>query len=345
MSSSASTPMCTPTPPPCVDAAHRRGPGEITVEATADGYAELVAFADQHSGLRAWAIEGTGGHGAGLTRHLAGAARAGGRAGPARTRPRRNGAKSDPLDAIRAAREALSRPGSVRPAAGGRPPGAVGAAGGSPLRGRGRHRRPTQLFSLVIAAPEAGPGPVPRPEAARDAAHRRRACASHPSWDTETTITVTVLRSLARRARSCRRRPPSTRRPSWPSCGPGARTCSTSPASARSSPRPCSAPGPTPAGSTPTPPSPCSPAPPHPGHQRPGHHPAPAQPLRRPPAQPRPAHHRPVPHPLRPRTRPTPPDAPPKARPTARSNAASSATSPETSTGSSNTHPQPLDDP
>ena len=38
---------------------------EITVEATAEGYAELVEFANNHAMLRAWAIEGTGGHGAG----------------------------------------------------------------------------------------------------------------------------------------------------------------------------------------------------------------------------------------------------------------------------------------
>ena len=43
---------------------------ELTVEATAEGYAELVEFADKHPMLRAWAIEGTGGHGAGLSRHL-----------------------------------------------------------------------------------------------------------------------------------------------------------------------------------------------------------------------------------------------------------------------------------
>ena len=44
---------------------------EITVEATPEGYEELVEFANEHSGLRAWSIEGTGGHGAGLARHLA----------------------------------------------------------------------------------------------------------------------------------------------------------------------------------------------------------------------------------------------------------------------------------
>jgi transposase len=43
---------------------------EITVEATAEGYAELVEFANSHATLRAWAIEGTGGHGAGLSRYL-----------------------------------------------------------------------------------------------------------------------------------------------------------------------------------------------------------------------------------------------------------------------------------
>src|SRR5882724_1809186 len=45
--------------------------GELTVEATPQGYQALVDFASQHSGLRAWAVEGTGGHGAGLARLLA----------------------------------------------------------------------------------------------------------------------------------------------------------------------------------------------------------------------------------------------------------------------------------
>ena len=53
-----------------VDAATGGVLDEITVEATAEGYAELVEFANDHATLRAWAIEGTGGHGAGLSRHL-----------------------------------------------------------------------------------------------------------------------------------------------------------------------------------------------------------------------------------------------------------------------------------
>ena len=53
-----------------VDAATGGVLAEVTVKATAQGYAELVEFANNHATLRAWAIEGTGGHGAGLSRHL-----------------------------------------------------------------------------------------------------------------------------------------------------------------------------------------------------------------------------------------------------------------------------------
>lgn len=71
--------------------------------------ARLVEFADEHAVLRAWAIEGTGGHGAGLTRHLASREELVVELDRPERAHRRNGATSDPLDAIRAAREALSR--------------------------------------------------------------------------------------------------------------------------------------------------------------------------------------------------------------------------------------------
>lgn len=45
---------------------------EITVETTGVGSRLLVELADQHSPLRASAIEGTGDHGARLARHLSG---------------------------------------------------------------------------------------------------------------------------------------------------------------------------------------------------------------------------------------------------------------------------------
>ena len=92
--------------------------GEITVDATAEGYAELVEFANNHATLRAWAIEGTGGHGAGLSRHLLQISEVVIELDRPKRAARRNGAKSDPLDAIRAAREAMARPQLGLPAAG-----------------------------------------------------------------------------------------------------------------------------------------------------------------------------------------------------------------------------------
>jgi transposase len=82
----------------------------ITVATDAFGYRRLRTFADKHAlGRRVWAIEGTGSYGAGLTTDLlehdewvVEIDR------PVRA-ARRNGAKSDDLDAVRAAREALSR--------------------------------------------------------------------------------------------------------------------------------------------------------------------------------------------------------------------------------------------
>ncbi len=47
-----------------------------TQPANHDGYVDLVAMADEHSTLRVWAIEGTGGYGAGLARHNVGETRA-----------------------------------------------------------------------------------------------------------------------------------------------------------------------------------------------------------------------------------------------------------------------------
>jgi transposase len=93
-----------------VDAATGGVIGQLTVATDAFGYRRLAAFADEHAaGRRVWAIEGTGSYGAGLTTSLL-------EHGewvveidrPARP-ARRDGAKSDDLDAVRAAREALSR--------------------------------------------------------------------------------------------------------------------------------------------------------------------------------------------------------------------------------------------
>jgi transposase len=55
-------------------------------------------------------MEGTGGHGAGLSRHLLQFSELVVELDRPKRPARRNGAKSDPLDAIRAGREAMARP-------------------------------------------------------------------------------------------------------------------------------------------------------------------------------------------------------------------------------------------
>ena len=82
---------------------------QVTVPATPAGYRQLLALAEQQPGQRVWAIEGTGGYGAGLTRFLHAHAEQVVELDRPKRPARRHGAKSDPLDATRAAREALAR--------------------------------------------------------------------------------------------------------------------------------------------------------------------------------------------------------------------------------------------
>jgi transposase len=171
---------------------------DITVDTTTDGYEALVEFANEQSGLRAWAIEGTSGHGAGLTRHLK-------RYDelvveldrPERTK-RRNGAKSDPLDAIRAAREALSRSklGTPRTTGERQALSVLLAARRSAVEGAKVAQQ--QLFSLVIAAPEQLRSKLRgmRTLAMARSVSRLRL---QPGWDLEIRTTASVLRDLARR--------------------------------------------------------------------------------------------------------------------------------------------------
>jgi transposase len=88
---------------------------QVTVPATPAGYQQLLQPARQQPGQRVWAIEGTGGYGAGLTRFLH--AHAEQVVELDRRATRRHGAKSDSLDATRAAREALSRDQLAQPRA------------------------------------------------------------------------------------------------------------------------------------------------------------------------------------------------------------------------------------
>src|SRR6478736_2895494 len=86
---------------------------EGKVAADSLGYAQALKLADQHaSGRRAFAVEGTGSFGAGLTRYLAGRGEQVLEVGRLR-RERRSGGKTDAPDAVRAVRSVL---GQQRPA-------------------------------------------------------------------------------------------------------------------------------------------------------------------------------------------------------------------------------------
>src|SRR5437879_4154007 len=92
---------------------------EATIAANGDGYAQALELVDVHAlGRRAFAVEGTGSFGAGLTRFLTGRGEQVLEVGRLR-RERRSGGKTDALDAVRAARSVLTSERPTTPRAGG----------------------------------------------------------------------------------------------------------------------------------------------------------------------------------------------------------------------------------
>ena len=88
---------------------------EASVAADSGGYNEALRVAEEHApGLRAFAIEGAGSFGAGLSRFLAERGEQVFEVGRVR-RERRSGGKTDALDAVRAARAVLAQKRPARP--------------------------------------------------------------------------------------------------------------------------------------------------------------------------------------------------------------------------------------
>ena len=91
-----------------------RTQGEVATRAfatTARGYGQALRWAKEHTneGRRAWSIESTGSYGAGLAARLAAKGEFVIEFGHPSARRSKDGAKSDSLDAVRAAREILGR--------------------------------------------------------------------------------------------------------------------------------------------------------------------------------------------------------------------------------------------
>ncbi|KGI65841.1 IS110 family transposase [Mycobacterium rufum] len=172
----------------------------LTVATDAFGFRKLDALAAEHApGRRVWAIEGTGSFGAGLTVHLL-------ERGewvveidrPARP-ARRDGAKSDDLDAVRAAREALTREHLAAPRARGdreamrvlltTREGAITA----------RTKAIGQLKALIVNAPQSLRDQLRR-GTTDEQLNRCARLRTLPSHSVEHRATVRTIRSTARRA-------------------------------------------------------------------------------------------------------------------------------------------------
>ena len=89
-----------------------RAVAQLQVPATAAGYAQLLAWAQSAAGdsRAVWAVEGTRHYGLGLARYLAARGQQVAEIDNTRHVGKRRAGKSDPIDAIRAARELLARP-------------------------------------------------------------------------------------------------------------------------------------------------------------------------------------------------------------------------------------------
>jgi transposase len=91
---------------------------ETTIAASSHGYAEALQLVDAYAaGRRAFAVEGSGSFGAGLTRFLTGRGERVLEVSRLR-RERRSGGKTDALDAVRAARSVLGQERPATPRAG-----------------------------------------------------------------------------------------------------------------------------------------------------------------------------------------------------------------------------------
>ena len=172
---------------------------ETSVAADSGGYAEALAVAEQHApGRRAFAVEGTGSYGAGLTRFLTGSGEQVFEVGRLR-RERRSGGKTDALDAVRAARSVLAQERPATPRSRRRTRGAAGAdgrSGGSGERETGRPLpAPRSAGHDTRAAAQPSCGRSPGHGCSRASPRRGPSADSDP----ELRGSLLALRSVARR--------------------------------------------------------------------------------------------------------------------------------------------------
>ena len=182
----------------------RLGGVSETFEFPADptGYCKVLARVEACGGMRVWGVEGTGSYGAGLTGFLKNA----GEQVLEVERPgrslRRNGAKSDAIDAIRAARQVLTSKHQIEPRRGGEREAVRVLLATRNSAVVARTKALNGLHALVVTAPQrlrTRLDGLTTTELARQAS-RLRLSADRPIEDQ---ATVRAMRACARRALAC----------------------------------------------------------------------------------------------------------------------------------------------
>lgn len=170
--------------------------GELVVGANPTGYRALLKWARARSRNRVWAVEGTGSYGAGLATFLGQAGEEVYEGDRPQRRARGASGKSDPLDAIRVAREWLARDKHALPRARGRREAMRVVLTAREGASSGYRQGLNQLYALVTTAPE------PIRERLRGLKGERlvKACIHlRRGGDVEAVVTTLTLRRVSKR--------------------------------------------------------------------------------------------------------------------------------------------------
>src|SRR2546428_8615560 len=171
---------------------------EATVAANSEGYAYALELVDEHAAARrAFAVEGTGSFGAGLTRFLTGRGEWVLEVGRLR-RERRSGGKTDALDAVRAARSVLASERQATPRVGGERQALQALVAAREGAVNAKRAGLCQLRDLLVTTPEPLRNELRPLTRARLLQHL---AATRPSGgrDPELRGSMLALRSIARR--------------------------------------------------------------------------------------------------------------------------------------------------
>jgi transposase len=172
---------------------------QTTTSADAAGYRQLLDFAHAHlPGRRCWAVEGTGSFGAGLAEFVQQHGERVVEVGRPKRPASRSGAKSDALDAVRAAREALGQDHLATPRRRGEREALRVLLTTRRCATRARVAATGQLKALIVGAPEELRAELRGRSTAKQIQH----CVglrARPTRSLEHRATVRALRATAQR--------------------------------------------------------------------------------------------------------------------------------------------------